>query len=91
MQMVPPDTHRRNFAERAIQTFKNHFIAILAGIDPRFPIFIWCKSLPQAVLTLNLMRPSNIAPKVSAYAYLHGQFDYDAMPQPPWAMRYNFI
>ena len=41
MQMVPPDTHRRNIAERAIQTFKSHFIAILAGVDPRFPIFLW--------------------------------------------------
>ena len=83
MQMVPPDTHRRNIAERAIQTFKSHFIAILAGVDPRFPIFLWCKLLPQAILTLNLMRQSNVAPKVSAYAYVHGQFNYDAMPLAP--------
>ena len=26
LQLVPPDTHRRNQAERAIQTFKSHFI-----------------------------------------------------------------
>ena len=26
-QLVPPHLHRRNAAERAIQTFKNHFIA----------------------------------------------------------------
>ena len=83
MQMVPPDTHRRNIAERAIQTFKSHFKAILAGVDPHFPIFLWCKLLPQAILTLNLMRPSNVAPKVSAYAYVHGQFNYDAMPLAP--------
>jgi hypothetical protein len=38
LQLVPPDTHRQNFAERAIQTFKSHFIAILAGLDPSFPI-----------------------------------------------------
>jgi len=25
IQLVPPDNHRRNLAERAIQTFKNHF------------------------------------------------------------------
>ena len=83
MQMVPPDTHQRNIAERAIQTFKNHFTAILAGVDPKFPIFLWCKLLPQAVLTLNLMRPSNVAPKISAHAYMHGQFNYDAMPLAP--------
>ena len=37
LQLVPPDTHRRNLAERAIQTFKSHFISILAGVDPAFP------------------------------------------------------
>ena len=26
-QLVPPSNHRANNAERAIQTFKNHFIA----------------------------------------------------------------
>ncbi len=31
IQLVPPDNHRRNLAERAIQTFKSHFKAILAG------------------------------------------------------------
>ncbi len=31
LQLVTPDTHRRNLAERAIQTLKSHFIAILAG------------------------------------------------------------
>ena len=83
MQMVPPDTHRRNIAERAIQTFKNHFIAILAGVDPDFPIFLWNKLVPQAVLTVNLVRPSNVAPKVSAHAYMHGHFDYNATPLAP--------
>ena len=37
-QLVPPHTHRRNVAERAIQTFKNHFKAGLASIDPNFPL-----------------------------------------------------
>lgn len=32
--LVPPDTHRRNAAERAIRTFKNHFIAGLCTTDP---------------------------------------------------------
>ena len=83
MQLVPPDTHRRNIAERARQTFKNHYIAILAGLDPQFPIFLWSKLLPQTVLTLNLVRPSNVAPNVSAYAYMHGQFDFNVTPLAP--------
>jgi hypothetical protein len=27
--------------ERAIQTFKSHFIAILAGVDENFPLQLW--------------------------------------------------
>ncbi len=38
LQLVPPDTHHRNLAERAIETFKSHFIAILAGVDSSFPM-----------------------------------------------------
>ncbi len=38
LQLVPPGTHRRNLAERAIQTFKSHFITILAGVDSSFPM-----------------------------------------------------
>jgi hypothetical protein len=52
LQLVPPDTHRRNSAERAIQTFKSHFIAILAGVDPSFPMSLWDQLGPQAVMTL---------------------------------------
>ena len=26
-ELVPPDDHRRNIAERAIQTWKNHFVS----------------------------------------------------------------
>ena len=50
----PPDTHRSNLAERAIQTFKNHFVSILLGVDRSFLIKLWDRLLPQAVLTLNL-------------------------------------
>ena len=32
-QLVPPSNHRANNAERAIQTFKNHFIAGLCSVD----------------------------------------------------------
>jgi len=36
-QLVPPDMHRRNQAERTIRTVKDHFLAILAGVDAAFP------------------------------------------------------
>jgi len=54
LQLIPPDNHRRNLAERAIQTFKSHFTAILAGIVDNFPMNLWDRLLPQMVLTLNL-------------------------------------
>jgi hypothetical protein len=40
---------------------------------------LWDRLLPQTVLTLNLLRQSNIAPTVSAYQYIHGAFDYNKM------------
>ena len=36
-QLVPPHLHRQNSAERAIQTFKNHFIAGLASVNKNSP------------------------------------------------------
>jgi hypothetical protein len=39
-QLVPPHDHRRNIAEKAIQTFKGHFISILCGTDKNFPLHL---------------------------------------------------
>jgi hypothetical protein len=64
--LPPPGIHRRNAAERAIRTFKNHFIAGLCGVDQYFPLHLWDRLLPQAILTLNLLRGSRINPKLSA-------------------------
>ncbi len=77
IQLVPPDNHRRNLAERAIQTFKNHFKTILAGVDNTFQMRLWDKLLPQTILTLNLLRQLNAVPTVSAYQYDNGNFDYN--------------
>ena len=52
IQLVPPDNHRRNLAERAIQTFKNHFKSVLAGVADSFPMKLWDRLLPQTILTL---------------------------------------
>ena len=39
-QLVLPNIHRRNIAERVIRTFKSHFLAILAGVDSDFPKYM---------------------------------------------------
>ena len=67
-QLVPPHVHRHNAAERAIRTFKTHFIAMLCSTDPTFNMALWDKLLPQALIALNLLRPSRINPKLSEYA-----------------------
>ena len=55
-QLVPPHIHRRNSAERAIRTFKEHFIAGLSSTHKDFPLHLWCQLIPHAILTLNLLR-----------------------------------
>ena len=82
-QLTPAGIHRRNKAERAIQTYKNHFIAGLCSVDPAFPLHLWDRLLPQATITLNLLRASRVNPKLSAYAQIHGQFDYNRTPLVP--------
>ncbi len=74
-KLVPPGNHRCNMAERAIQTFKHHFILILSRVDNKFPLSLWCHLLSTAEFTVNLLCQSNIAPKILAYAHVHGQHD----------------
>jgi hypothetical protein len=82
-QLVPPHVHRRNAAERAIQTWKNHFCSGLATCDPKFPLSEWDLLMPQADLTLNLLRSSRRYPKLSAHACLNKAFNYLNTPLAP--------
>jgi hypothetical protein len=61
-QLVPPHCHRRNAAECVIQVFKEHFVAGLSSVDPTFPLHLWDRLLPQAEITLNLLRTSRLHP-----------------------------
>lgn len=72
-----------NTAERAIRTFKNHFIAILYGTDPQFRLHLWDQLLRQTLVTLNLLRSSWINPCLSAQAQIHGAFDFNNTPLGP--------
>ena len=75
--LVPPHLHRANAAERTIQTFKAHLIAGLSSCDPEFPLHLWDRLIPQATLTLNLLRPARFNPHLSAHDALEGTFDYN--------------
>jgi hypothetical protein len=74
-QLVPPHCHRRNAAERAILTIKEHFLAGISSVDPTFPLHLWERLSPQAEITLNLLRTSRLHPQLSAAAHFHGLLD----------------
>jgi hypothetical protein len=61
----------------AIRTFKEHFVAGLSSVDPAFPLHLWDRLLPQAEITLNLLRTSRLHPQLSAAAHFHGLVDYN--------------
>ncbi len=81
IQLVPPHNHRVNAAERAIATFKEHFIAALATVDAHCPLQLWVEFLPQVELTLNMLRFSRRDPKKPTRKY--GTFDFNKTPLAP--------
>ena len=85
-QCVPPHCAICS-AERAIRTFKNHFIATLCTVDKDFPLQLWDTLLPQAELCLNLLRGSRLDPRISAWEQLHGKYNFDAHPLAPLGIR----
>jgi hypothetical protein len=86
-QLVPPVMHCQNRAEHAICTFKDHFLAILAGIDSAFPPFLWDLLLPQAKLTLNLLFQAMPNTRISAWEFFQGPFDFNKTPLGPVGCR----
>ncbi|KAL7490191.1 hypothetical protein ACHAW6_015937 [Cyclotella cf. meneghiniana] len=88
LHLVPPDVHCLNAAERAIHTFKAHFLAVLAGVHSHFPNYLWDHLLPQTEITLNLLCQATLAPHLSAWAYFcRHPFDYAATPLGPIGCR----
>ena len=85
-ELVPPDDHWRNMAEKAIQTFKDHFVGVLSGCAPTFPLHLWCQLLPQVERQLLLLCQSRLHPNLSAYAHVYGHHDYNRHPFIPIGM-----
>ena len=83
IQYLPPHNHRASKAERAIQTWKNHFISVLCLTHPDFPMGAWDHLIEQTELTLNLLRGSRVNPALSAWAQLHGPLNLAKTPLAP--------
>ena len=87
-QLVPPSNHRANNEERAIKTFKNHFIGELCSVDKYFHLQLWDRLLQQATTSLNLIRQSITIPHISAYTHIFVEFDFNrTILAPPGTRR----
>jgi hypothetical protein len=85
-ELVPPDNYWRNMAEKAIQTFKDHFVAVLSGCVPTFPLHLWCQLLLQLDQKLLLLQQLQLHPNLSSYAHVYGHHDYNKHPFVPIGM-----
>jgi hypothetical protein len=83
LMLVEPNNHRVNAPERAIQTFKAHFISALSTTDSKFPLQLWDRLTNQVETTLNMLRQSRIDPKMSAYEAIHSPYDWNRFPLAP--------
>ena len=89
-QLVPPNMRQRNAAERAIQTFKNHFIAVICSVNPNLPLKLLERLLDKATTTFNMMLKSRINPNISSREQLFGIFNFNCTPFAPPGTRILF-
>ena len=82
-QLVPPHLHIQNTSKRDMQALKQHFIICLCTDNPKYPAREWDCLLPQKTTTLNTLHNCHFNTKLSAYAGLHGMFDYNKTPLDP--------
>lgn len=83
LSYAPPGNHRTLHAERDIRSWKNHFAALLAGVDPGFPKHLWDELLDHADLTLNMLRPCGVVVNTSAHDFINGAYNYLTNPIGP--------
>ena len=88
-KLVPKGMHRRNIAERAIQTWKSHAIGLFSGLPETCPLSLWCQMLPQIDMYVNMLRQSNTNLNVCAWTQLYGVHDFNRHPLAPlsWELK----
>ena len=83
LQYTLLDMHCTNPTECTIRTWKNHFLAGIAGLPKSFPITNWCCLTKQCYATLNILSPFCQNPLLSAHEALAGSFSFNATPLAP--------
>ena len=71
-ELVPKVQHSRNLTEWALQTRKAHTICALSGVPTTPPLGLWDELLPQLDMQVNILRWSNIHPKLCSWTVLNG-------------------
>ena len=66
---------------------KNHWLSGLGTLDPNCPLQLWCQFIEQGQDTLNMRIISRINNRLSAYAILDGQFEFDKTPLFSWIQK----
>jgi hypothetical protein len=88
LQLVPPNNHRANTAERAIRTWQRSFISTMATADKGCPPYLWDEAIPQIELAMNLLKPYKKNNMVSAYEGVNGKtYDFAAHPIAPFGTK----
>ena len=82
-QYTPPDLHRTNTDERALQTYKSCVKSTMASLTPTFPIAYWCRLIPQKDSSVNIVRKCRQNPLLSAWAAMEEEFHFNATPIAP--------
>ena len=56
-QLAPPHIHRCNFAEKAIRTWKDHYVVDMCSTDKKGLVHLWDRFIKKGEITLNMIRP----------------------------------
>ena len=80
LQLVEHHNYRINAAERAIQTFKIHFIYILFTTDTNLLLQLWDALIIQGQYSLNMICNSQKNPHLSAYHAIEAAHDFQKNP-----------
>ena len=90
-ELVPKGQHRRNIAEKAIQTWKAHTIGVLSGLPDSFPLFLWDEMLPQLDMQVNMLCFSIVSPTVCSWTVLKGTHDFNCHPLAPLGIEMHML
>ena len=79
MQTSPPCEYINNYEVRGIQKRKDYFKVALASLDPKLSLQDRDMLMPQANITINLIRSFRVNPKLSAYAHIFRKFYFNVV------------